>query len=156
MAVSPLWASAQTEDEHLAGIDSIRAMVSLTTDNDALLQGLTQRRLQTVLELELRRNGIVVSNTSGPALYIEIIAITDSSISEVLVFHYSSQLFEYGAPYRILSDPDTPSPLLQIVTWGPRNGVAIIGSDRMPNFMEQRVVEMAQDFANAYLKANPR
>ena len=164
-------ASSQERFEILAGVDSVNAIVRLSAGEDVPLdEDETRNRLQTVLELELRKNGIVVSGSAAPYLDLYLTLVGTGDIAEgISASAYGIQLWEYGLPKRLVVfiDPQE-DPLAgytpdwrergsyQIVTWSSVGGVMIVGRGRLADSLESLTVEMAQDFANDYLRANPR
>jgi len=95
--------SQESSPDILAGVDSVDAEVVLTWPEQLtqLDKATTESRLQTVFQLELRKNGIVVSAGAVNYLNLELTLLNngDGSVS----YSYAVQLREPGLPDRVVS-----------------------------------------------------
>lgn len=105
LAIAYQAALAQTPPSSiLRGVDSVDARVVLTWDeqlsqpNEATIKS----RLQTVLELELRRLGIVLSLKAPNYLEMRITVVDNQT--GLVAYSYEMDLIEPGFPNRILSE----------------------------------------------------
>ena len=140
------------QNDLLAGLDSIGARVGLTWDEDLPLdERATGSRLQAVFELELRAHGIPVAREHSPELVLSL--ILSYSGSSLVAYSPDSFLVEWVAPTRYGVE-DTV--LAYSSTWDGRKGVGIARQEDLLQTLEARVREGAQEFATAWLAANPR
>ena len=92
---TPGEARSQSEVLVLAGVDSVTAQILLQFDEDIpnLSENTIKGRLQTVLELELRRNDVVVSEGSLSSLWADLNVIWADGL---LAYAYDIHLEEPG------------------------------------------------------------
>lgn len=88
----------------LAAIDSVDAQINLTWDTDItrLSENTVRSRLQTVLELELRRNDIVVATAAPNFLNVDLVLLDNADGS--LSYSYGVHLSEQGIPWRLVTE----------------------------------------------------
>lgn len=147
-----------------------------------------ERRLQTILELELRRNGIRIHDGPPTSLIPELrIEITTLAHTGIVAYSYDVELRETAMPVRrfyslfaaaelaAMSSPagaqypagpwksdawdrltNTAPVGVWIPTWQGAGGVATVGRNNLQDSLESTVRELAQEFANEYLAANPQ
>ncbi len=147
----------------MAGLDSVDARVVATWDRSIFQpdSATTASRLQTVFELELRRNGVVVSSGAFAHLVLGLTVLDndDGSVS----YAYSLNLYEVGVPVRAIWKKQYSEwarsfleQAYRVVTWQGPAGVAHVGKALLAESLEQRAREAAEAFANAFMASHRR
>ena len=125
----------------LKGIDTIFVLIE-TLDEDAREAGVNVERLKTVVELRLRREGIVVAEELDgtiPYLYVNISVAGKA-------FHVSLDLNE-----RVDLCRDA-SIRCRAKTWD----TGTTGTPAKPDFVDACLSELLDEFLNDWYKANPK
>ena len=114
--------------------------------------GLTEATIRTDVELKLRQAGIHVLakplETDFAIVLVSILSIERPTGG----FAYSIKL-EIAQRVRL-----DRAPRSQVAgkTWGARDVVGVVGTDRFVHVIRENVKDMTDEFLNAYLAANPR
>jgi hypothetical protein len=140
----------------LAGLTGLYVSVELKTD-DAQQNGLTEAQLRTDVELKLREAGIKVvafeeiSGTPGaPYLYVGVSALPLKSIPGVYAVSVNADLIQV---IRLVRNPST---LALGRTWNATGVYGTLGASIVREEVRKRVRDLADQFINAYLAANPK
>ena len=143
----------QGQDELLAGLGAVNAQIRLIWDDDLPgSESATKERLQTLFESELRRVGIAISEEAPAFLNLRLIVLEASSGARPIgaVFSYSLVVREMVAG----GARTFQSATAYADTWRTAQGVRTGPLDGVNASLVEKVTELAQEFANAYLKAN--
>lgn len=177
--------AAQEPPSVLSGITSVSPILTLVWSRNLNIDSATvHRRLQTVFELELRKQHVRVTKDEYPFLLIKFIV---SPAGDRGLIGYSSDMgvWEKGLPYRylvqmiaqavedseakatdsVVSDLGTTfNAFLNLwahdygetfmQTWMGYGHLASVGEDGLRDALEKEVVQLAQHFANEWLKYN--
>ena len=145
----------QFDAESLAELGAVDAQIYLSWDDDLPgSESVMVARLQTIFELELRKASISVSTEAINFLGITLVLLdvtTAGGSSTGVAFSYGIGLRELVSGSRRALPPSAWG-----YTWVGPSGVSTSAYDGLTSSLERNVTEMAQSFANAYLKANPR
>ncbi len=139
------WAQS-SKIESLRGLRAISVVIEdLGPDEESL--GLTKSRLQTRVELRLRRSGITVLEDAIPFLYINI------NVKKVPTGLYAVAT-EVSLKQQVYLVRDS-SIEISGVTWNVAS-VGTVGENRLARSILDHVGKYVDEFANDYLAANPR
>lgn len=154
---------AQRRDEQrpaLAGLTAV--LVLLHIDSTLVMNGLSAPELQTDVELRLRGAGIrvltgsdlkaVARPSSARAGMLLVKVVTVRSPDGTYAYSASLTLVEHA---RLIRDP---SLIVSAVVWESSGGSAVGMGPRgdLATDVREHLKAMAEQFANAYLAANPR
>ena len=134
----------------LSGLKSVQVVVSEFRDEGAanLKRHLPEARLKVAIELELRRNGITVDDENSVAALRMVVSARDALPNgDLLVASITLGLYQW---VRTLGGQRIYAP-----TWQ-RVGYAWGGASETGETLANLARQMVEDFANDYLKANPR
>ncbi len=137
---------AATNSAWLGGLHGVRVWVDLEGSADARA-GLDTAQIQTVVELRLRSVGIPVLTSDGPWLQLEVDAY-QSDDGSAATYCLRLTLLQLAT----LDRSPTAHVLAPTFT---RGAVGIFGRDHMAS-LERWVPDLVDQFANAYLAANPK
>ncbi|MCK4418048.1 MAG: hypothetical protein KAV99_07765 [Candidatus Latescibacteria bacterium] len=139
----------------MRGLEGVGVVVE-NLNPEAEQDGLYRNRLQTYIELRLRKAGIRVltkeeqSNLpSSPYLYINVNAMKTTELG-AYVFSTTVSLSEWVRLVR------KPFLLVSATTWRTPEGVGIVKAFRLEEFVFKQVGAMVDEFINDYLAANPQ
>lgn len=161
-------------DSVLEHVDSVHAAVLLDWDTRItnVDEGTVDTRLNTALQLGLRRYGILVVDTSWSSLLVVINVMYDNG---VVIYSWNTQMYEYGLTFHEAEDaamrgldhdslttkspkPDPIPTLIEllhsrhpIIVWTGTSGVGSVGEDYLSGTLEKTVSNVAQSFANKWL-----
>ncbi len=139
------WAQS-SKIESLRGLRAISVVIEdLGPDEESL--GLTKSRLQTQVELRLRRSGITVLEDAIPFLYINI------NVKKVPTGLYAVAT-EVSLKQQVYLVRDSSIEITG-VTWNVAS-VGTVGENRLARSILDHVGKYVDEFANDYLAANPR
>ncbi len=132
-----------SERETLRGLGPIRVVVEELC-SDAERDGLTQRMLQTAVELRLRQNGIPLEeDVALPYLYVNVSALEDDELYAFAVLVVLKQRASLSNGLTVYA-----------ATWNTgRIGIGMVGRDNLRNVRES-VLEKVNEFSNDYLAVN--
>ncbi len=139
------WAQS-SKIESLRGLRAISVVIEdLGPDEESL--GLTKSRLQTRVELRLRRSGITVLEDAIPFLYVNInVKKTSTGLYAVAT--------EVSLKQQVYLVRDSSIEITG-VTWNVAS-VGTVGENRLARSILDHVGKYVDEFANDYLAANPR
>jgi len=147
-------AVAADEQQTLAGLFGVEVVVE-NMDRDIERDGITEKSLQTTVELRLRQAGIrILSNTErlrapgNPYLYLDIQTLKDRNEN---FYAYSIEL-KLNEIVRLDRNPNV---MESATTWHARGRIGLVGVQRL-QALRRSVGEMVNQFINAYLAANPK
>lgn len=111
--------------------------------------GLRQRDLRTQMELQLRRNGIKVTDAlSGGYLYLNVNVV----LEEEQMIRAANVSIEYQEPVMLVRNPNIRC---NAVTWDSSN--THLGSIQgLAQIVAESVASLVDEFSNDYLAANPK
>ena len=137
----------------LAGLTGLYVSVELKTD-DAQQNGSTEAQLRTDVELKLREAGIKVvafGEINGtPYLYVGVSALPLKSIRGVYAVSVNADLIQV---IRLVRNPST---LALGRTWNATGVYGTLGASIVGEEVRKRVRDLADQFINVYLAANPK
>jgi hypothetical protein len=130
----------------LKGVNSVLVAVE-DLDPVAERDGLTQSRIQTDVELRLRRSGVTVDPTSQYILYVNVNTVrTDGGL-----YAYNIEV-SFAQAVALLRDPEV---VLHVVPTWSVGYVGTIRANRLPN-VRSRVIDHVDKFITAYRAQNPK
>lgn len=142
----------RSDRQTLRGITSVAVVVE-DLPSEAVKDGLTRDQLQTDVEINLRKAGITILESSGihhtPFLYVNAHLIKGSGPSaQLYVFDCQVQLVQ---PVRIVSNGayDLAPTWSDEITGG-------TGASDMRTYIRSHIADLVDKFINAYLSVNPK
>ena len=137
---APSEAQSLSEVPILAGVDSVEAQILLSWDEEIpnISENAIKSRLQTVFEMELRRNLIIV--TEGADNLLNIVLVVSLNDGGLVAYRWDIYLL-------------TLDGALVMTSWLGEGGVRTVGRNNVQESLEQKVRELAQDFVNEYRAA---
>ncbi len=171
--LSPQQTEAQSDEAYrLRGLDSLGVVIEVLNDA-AERAGLTENRLRTVVELEMRRSGIRVTGV-GSAQYVyvqvSVIPAQDGYMFSVLVA-VSVSTVAWSDVHSLITDALVPgdttvtipiSEVFRLLATGGQSRIwevsriGTTGPSGASEYMIDAVEHSLQQFLNDYLAANPR
>jgi len=139
--------------EHLLE-DAERIHVETVIDED-VEKFLSASRAETIIELELRRNGITVEeNVDSAIVYLvfTVLAVVDYGYKNTVIRYSLAVTGEVLQPVSLVRDGEYAG---MATTWS-KLWVGLYGEGKIRSSLEQLAVEAAEEFANEYLAANPK
>ena len=137
---------ATVDDATLKGITSVQVFVEGVSPEDKR-HGLTRDRLQTDVELRLRRAGIAVSASATEYLYVNVNTLQSRqglhSYSVVVMLRQSAYL---------VRDPALTAPVA-ITWWKGTDGITTTAN---PQAVRDAVGDLVDKFIHAYREQNPK
>jgi hypothetical protein len=133
-------------EEYLAEIPSVRVSVSL---DDPQKSKVSERELQDMIELSLRKNGVPVKSDSAYILDFDVTGLWDD---REITYSYSADLslHEGVRIYRLSKFKVAP-----LVIW--RSGyTGYAGNQKVGDGISRAAEKLVMSFSNAYLAANPK
>ena len=169
--VSPVNTAVQAQtaqSKALQGLDTVRVGIQALS-GDAHKMGLSESRLRTKVELELRRSGIAVTEnqtaTGRPFFYLAVNVVA-SPVG--FIYHIQVELDEavisvrrmgsLTRSARAVGGKDDFSGMLSSATSASVWSGAMLGSsngDRAADYVERQVLGLVEKFLNDFLAANP-
>jgi hypothetical protein len=144
----PIW-----DKDGMMGVDTLQAVyVSMTP---ILRNHITDARLKTIIELELRKYGIVVLANDGwrhPHLTLHLNAVRAVKTNGVVYSYAVAATFEFARTVVLSYDPFV---VTRATTWE-SDWVFYWGADRVKDASVDFARTVADEFINAHLAANPR
>lgn len=137
---APSEAQSPSEVPILAGVGSVEAQILLTWDEEIpdLSEDMIKSRLQTVFELELRQNRIIV--TEGADDLLSIVLVVSPNDGGLVAYRWDIYL-------------QTLDGALVMTSWLGEGGVGTAGRNSVQESLEQKVRELAQGFVTEYRAA---
>jgi len=143
--------------ETLRGLQGVRVTVR-PVNADLQRDGITQSKLQTDVELKLRKAGIHVltedewrhNTTSGGGAWLEVYVGAVKN-TETNMFYACTFQLKLMQPVRLMRDASIKT---FATTWS-TGSTGIIGLEKMQT-VRQEVSDRVDEFLNAYLTVNPR
>ena len=171
--LSPVTTAIQAQSAQstaLQGLDSITVAIQ-ALGGDALKMGLSEDRLRTKVELELRRSGIIVvtenQKVGGRPYFYLAVNVIASPVG--FIYHIQVQMNEaviavrkMGSVIRnarAVGSKDDLSDMKNSVTTASVWSGGMMGSsngDRAADYVERQVLGLVEKFLNDFLAANPR
>ena len=137
---APSEAQSPSEVPILAGVDSVGAQILLSWDEEIpnISENTIKSRLQTVFEMELGRDLIIV--TEGADNLLNIVLVVSLNDGGIVAYKWDIHLL-------------TRNGALVMTSWLGEGGVGTVGRNSVQESLEQKVREIAQGFVNEYLAA---
>lgn len=153
LASATAWGELVHKEETLRGLSGVGVLVE-DIKKKAEEKGLTEERVQTTVELELRKVGIKVlseeqlSNTPGaPYLYINIHAVVRD---DGFVLHNIS--LELKQTVALARDDSTTC----IATTWSKGSLGTAGAEKIDQIRSVALVSLLEEFLNDWLAVNPK
>jgi hypothetical protein len=142
----------------LAGINSVA--VEVTVDESLAAAGIRKDRIQTDVELKLRRIGILIVDREHPAAldpeHPRLPIVLDIRVSGLWIADDKTQLaFRHDVfAGRVVSPLDAKCIAGYAIVWGGGANVGFVGQSRL-SFIEENISKDVDKFLNDWLAANP-
>lgn len=138
--------STQSSDERaLRGVEEFQVW---TTSNSTIASGLSLDRLQTVIELRLRKEGLRINEKSDVVIHVHLDVCHLSILPDDMGIDYECEL----AVLQGVTLERDPGVSLLCITWNKKvDGQADIGDDKA---IVESIEELLDEFMNSYLSAN--
>ena len=130
-------------------------MLSLELNLEVERAGLTEKQLQTDVELQLRQMGIPIltiteaEKASGYPSLVALVNALRSSLPNLYAFTVSVDVLQNVSLER------EPAWRFRASTWETRS-LGLIGHSKLPSELRQSGRDQVAEFINAYLSGNPR
>jgi hypothetical protein len=152
LVIAPAVSGQQLREEiggkafSLRGIESMDFMLEKIDADAAKAIGLTERQLQTDVELKMRTAGVKLDDSVRPYLYLNVSVLHDPEQQDV-AFSIALKFKQWGTfdgGFRGLG-----------TTWD-TGAIGTVGETMAARNIRESVGDYVDQFLNDYLKANPR
>ncbi len=154
MLLAAFPAHALGQEVSMRGLGAVRVEFSLAFPSED--QPVDTNRIRTAIELELRRNGVPVSTTDDgatPILLVEGVFLRNKTVSGYVNGSTYSLVGILGEKATVARLGTVP---VLVSTWGSSVLLRTLGTELPEPNIVSAATEIVDEFANAYLTANPR
>jgi hypothetical protein len=140
----------EKDRDALRGVQAISVVVDVPEQNPI---GITPDRVQTDIELRLRRAGISLSDKAEPQLQVHILLLCPDTVRDCAV-GLSLDFYDFVLLTRKKGEQE--STLVHDVLLWRRGGILHVGRSLAQGSIRRDLADYADEFINDYLAANPK